>query len=458
MLDLLLPVDLTTTAHRRGALEQALRSAIRTGRLAYGEPLPSSRSLAEDLGLARSTVVAAYEQLVAEGYLTARAGSATIVAHVTTTGPAIGEIELGLPAVDHDFRPGAPDPSSFPRAAWQRSLRRVITESPDSVFGYPDPRGVDELRTALAGHVGRTRSVHADPTALHVFSGFSTALGFIAESLKRRGVDRIAIEDPSLTFHGHIIRLVGVATVPIPVDSEGIDIERLRAADVGAVLVTPAHQYPTGTTMSPARRGELVAWASEHDTVIIEDDYDGEFRYDRRPIGSLQGLAPDRVIYAGTASKSLSPGLCLSWLVVPEQLRRDLISVSAARSRVSAIEQLALADYIERGDFDRHVRHMRARYDQRRQSLAAVLAANADWLRLTDTSAGLHLAATITRTDLDEVVVIDAAERASVGLTGFRTHHRTKAVAPGFAIGFSRPAQHHFPTALERLGEVLRAF
>lgn len=460
MADVQLDIALDAHLGRRAGLEEALRIAIRSGRLAAGAAVPSTRVLASDLGVSRSTVVGAYEQLVAEGYLAARQGSATRVTELQPEPVAETEVDLFGPTPLHDFRPGEPDRSSFPRVRWLKSTRRVLDTAPDSVFGYPDPRGSTELRSMLADHLARTRSVVATTSSLRIVGGYSAGLSFLAEALRHGGVERVGVEDPMLPYHGQLLRLAGVHTVPVALDSNGIDIERLRSADVGAVLVTPAHQYPTGITMTPERRRELVSWARECDTWIIEDDYDGEFRYDRRPLGALQGLAPDRVVYAGTASKSLSSALRLAWLVVPEGLRSDLLRVTHVRAGVSALDQLVLADFIACGELDRHVRQMRGRYRTRSVALREVLAATAPWLHVGEGAAGLHLMAQIDAdlvdADLiDEPTVLGAAAAASVGMSGLITDHRSSAAGAGFAIGFSRPSEHHYREALEHLAEVL---
>lgn len=450
-------LDVAPDGPRRAALEVAIRAAIRSGRLSEGTPLPSSRALADDLGLSRSTVVAAYEQLDAEGYLRAEHGSATRVARFRPPPPIDDEPDLFGPAPLHDFRPGEPDASSFPRTQWLRSVRRVTKDAPDSAFGYPDPRGVAELRSTLAGYLRRTRTVEADRGAIRVVGGYGAGLGFLADMFRRRGVEQIGVEDPTLPMHVQLLRAAGLRTVPIGVDDDGIDVERLRSSDVGAVVVTPAHQYPTGATLTADRRTALVDWARERDAWIVEDDYDGEYRYDRRPVGALQGLAPDRVVYVGTASKSLTPAVRLGWMVVPEALRADLLRVTNVRSMVSTIDQLALGDFIERGDFDRHVRQMRMRYRRRSDALRSALADAAPWLALGDGAAGLHVMARLTNDRLDEATILAASDAASVGLFGLTTHHGSTAAGPGFSIGFSRPSEHHFPTALERLAEVLAA-
>ncbi len=452
-----LDLRITPGTGSRAALETALRDAIRAGRLAPGTTLPSTRTLAVDLGVSRSTVVTTYEQLAAEGYLIARHGSATRVAALHPPAPPSPEYDPFGPAPAHDFRPGEPDPSAFPRARWLRSLRRTITTAPDRAFGYPDPRGIAELRSTVADHLARTRTVVADRPSVHVVAGYGAGLGFLADTFRRRGVERIAVEDPMLPMHTLTLRAAGIETVRVALDADGIDVDALRAARVGAVIVTPAHQYPTTVTMSPRRRTELLAWARDHDAWIVEDDYDGEFRYDRRPIGSLQGLGPDQVIYCGTTSKSLSPALRVGWLVVPEPLRADLLRAINVRSGVSAMDQLALADFIQRGELDRHVRSMRAIYRRRNDALRAVLGDAAPWLDLGSGAAGLHLVARLRCDHVDEATVLAAADDASIGLLGLRTHHRSSAADTGFAIGFSRPPEHHFPTALARLGEMLSA-
>lgn len=414
--------------------------------------MPSSRALAADVGLSRSTVVAAYEQLVAEGYLRAHHGRSTVVADVHAVAIPDDSDVMG-PTPTYDFRPGEPDASAFPRTEWQRSVKRILSSAPDDAFGYPDPRGVPELRATLAEYLARSRTVHADAAAVRVYGGFASALGFIAEALRRRGVTRIGVERPTLPFHVEILRLAGLRTVPVPVDRHGIRVDLLDRMDVGAVVVTPANQYPLGVTLGAQRRTEIVQWARRRGGWIVEDDYDGEFRYDRRPIGALQGLAADRVIYAGTASKSIGPAIRIGWLVVPEPLRHDLFVATHVRAGVSAIDQLALHDFIERGGLDRHLRSMRQRYHARSDRLRALLAAEVSWLELSNPHAGLHLTATSDR--LDEGRALAAAERASVGLFGLATHHGAR-TERGLVIGFSRPSEHAFANGLDRLVDVLR--
>ena len=449
-----LPLELADGSGRRHRLESALREAIRSGRLDPGRTLPSTRALAADLGLARSTVVSAYEQLCAEGYLHAEHGSGTRVAEVSVRRDDADEVDLLGPTPTFDFRPGEPDASSFPRQAWMRSVRRIVTGAPDSVFGYPDPRGLLDLRGELATYLARTRSVEVAAASIRIVGGFVAGLGFIGDALRRSAVENVAVENPALPFHVDVLRLSGVTTVPIPVDDDGIVVEALDDADVGAVVVTPAHQYPTGATMSARRRAQLVAWARRGGAWIIEDDYDGEFRYDRRPIGALQGLAPDRVVYAGTVSKALAPTLRIGWLVVPEGFQAEMMRSIHVRAGVSGLEQLALADFVACGEFDRHIREMRQRDSARSVRLREVLHDTAPWLEPAPASAGLQLMARLRPDGPTEAAVITAAATASVGLMGLETDHGAKWTGPGLTIGFSRPGEHLYPSALERLGAV----
>ena len=439
----------------RAGLEQELRAAIRSGRLAAGRELPSTRSLAADLGLARSTVVSAYEQLAIEGYLTARQGRSTTVASITTLSPAGPDHNPMGEQYQYDFRPGEPALGSFPRRQWQQSMRHVVMQAPDDAFGYGDPRGRVELRRALGDYVARARMVHADTSMLRIYAGFSSSLGFIGETLVRRGARRIAVEQPMLPFHQQILALVGVETVNVPVDPEGIRVDELARHDVQAVLVTPGNQQPLGVTMTSTRRSELVAWAQESDAWIIEDDYDGEFRYDRRPIGALQGLDPDHVLYAGTASKSLGPGLHLSWLVVPPGLRRDLATVTHLRAGVSTLNQLAFADFLERGAYDRHIRGQRRVYGSRREELIAIIN-RVPWAPITSDQAGMHVVANLVQAPVSESTLIERADQAGIGLLGLRTHFAH--TEEGLVINVSRPADHQFRGALVALERLFAEF
>lgn len=441
---------------RRAGLEHALRDAIRSGQLPPGTTLPSTRALAADRGLARATVVAAYENLVAEGYLVTQPGAATSVADLRLPPTSSTQPKTVTKRHRVDFRPGEPDGSLFPRASWARSVRRVLDQAPDELFGYGDHQGHPELRTQLATYLARSRAMFAPPDAISIFGGLSSAFGFLAEMFLRVGVNRVAIEDPSLFVLRDVLALAGTKPIPVPVDRDGIDVAALDRLDVGAVVVTPAHQYPLGPTMAPHRRTQLLEWAHRNDAWIVEDDYDGEFRYDRTPIGSLQGLDPDCVIYAGSASKSLAPALRLSWLALPAALRGPMAAVKHWRGGVSSLEQATLADFIARGELDRHLRHARTLYRQRHNELADRIREDVPWLTTPATEAGLHLTATITN-DINEDDLVRAAAQNSIGLLGLRPHWQGTPTTTGLVLGYSRLSQHRYPLALDQLIAYLRS-
>jgi GntR family transcriptional regulator/MocR family aminotransferase len=377
----------------RAQLERALREAVREGRLQPGTALPSSRALARELATSRGVVVEAYAQLAAEGYLTARQGAATTVAaRPAPEGSAPRAPRApGAPApVLVDFRTGRPDLAGFPRRAWLRALARVLHDAPDAALGYGDPRGAPELRAAVAGYLGRARGALGHPDDVVITAGTVQGLGLVWRALRARGARRVGVEAPGWRAQADSVRAAGLEPVALPVDEAGLSAEPAALA-VDALVLTPAHQFPTGAVLAPERRAALVAWARERGTTLVEDDYDAEFRYDREPVGALQGLAPEHVVYAGSASKTLAPALRLGWLLAPPALAGALAAERARADRGSpALDQLALADLLERGELDRHLRRARRRYRARRAALLAALERELPGARVTGIAAGLH--------------------------------------------------------------------
>ncbi|HLU56315.1 MAG TPA: PLP-dependent aminotransferase family protein [Pseudonocardia sp.] len=445
---------------RGRALEAALREAVRSGRLAPGTRLPGTRSLAADLGLSRGTVVQAFSQLVAEGWLVGVAGSGTVVADVPAVAapaePARRPAPAG-PAAGIDLRPGRPDIAAFPRTPWASAVRRALAGSV-APLDYTDPAGLPALRAALAAHVARTRGVRADPDAVVVTAGFTQGLALLARVAHRLGMRRSAVEDPSFPEHRAVLAAGGLPAVPLPVDDGGADPAALPDGQALALL-TPAHQHPCGVVLAPARRAAVVEWARRCDGIVVEDDYDGEFRYDRQPVGALQPLDPDRVVFAGSASKTLAPGVRVGWLVVPRALRAELAAeMEAFGAWVPAVDQLALADLIARGDYDRHVRRMRLAYRARRQELVARLAA-VGAPAPAGVAAGLHTLVPMGSAEHERRTVA-AAERAGVLLYGLHASgfwHEATPDRPGaLVIGYATPPAHGWRRALDALGELLR--
>lgn len=438
-------------AGRRAQLEDRLRELVRDGTLTDGARLPSSRALAGDLGVSRRLVVEAYAQLLAEGYLRAKAGGGTFVAATV----AVRDPPQQSPhtrALSFDFFPGAPDLASFPRSLWLRAIRDILSKTPPTAFAYPDPRGAPALRHALASYLRRVRGVVADPDSIVVCSGATQGLALLGRVLARQGLSAIAVEDPSLPPHRAVLAYAGLDLKGVHVDEQGIDV---NAIDAPAVLATPAHQCPTGVVLSPSRRAALVEWARAGG-LVVEDDYDAEFRYDRAPLGALQGLAPEHVVYLGTASKTLAPGLRLGWLVLPSSLLGPVIEAKTLDDLGSAtLDQLALARWIDTAAYDRHLRKARRRNRDRRDALISAVGRHLPDAHVSGISAGLHALVQLP-TSFDSQRLIERAAERSVGVYPLATHmiyppRDTDALILGYA-GLSEPA---IDEGIRRLGEVL---
>ncbi|MFI5677610.1 MocR-like pyridoxine biosynthesis transcription factor PdxR [Streptomyces cellulosae] len=395
--EVLLPAASAPARSRGRALRTALREAVRSGRLTAGTRLPSSRDLAADLGVSRGLVTETYEQLTAEGYLRSGRGAGTWVSEaVRAARPRAHDLAPRSPGTRADFLPGSPDLSLFPRAAWAAAQRGVLAELAHQELGYPDPRGLPRLRTALADLLTRRRGVVADPERIVVVSGVTQATALLGFVLRARGVRAVGVEDPGSPQHAELYAAAGVSTVPIPLDDEGLAVGALYGSGVRAVVATPAHQFPTGVAYSARRRAELLDWARSVDGLVLEDDYDGDFRYDRAPVGALQGLDPEHVAYTGSVSKSLAPGLRLGWLLVPDSLVEEVV----ARKRTldlghPSLDQALFARFVERGDHDRHLRRCQRAYRERRDALVAALEEHFPGTEVTGIAAGLHVIAAL---------------------------------------------------------------
>jgi GntR family transcriptional regulator/MocR family aminotransferase len=440
----------------RAQLEGAIRNAIRDGRLAHGTPLPSSRALADDLGVSRGVVVGAYDQLTAEGYLTARVGGVTRVAAWAAVAEPVRPRAREPRAYRFEFRPGIPDVEGFPRSAWTAAVRRAINEAPASTFSYGDPQGERSVRKELAAYLGRVRGVAADPSRVVICSGVTQGLSLVCRVLAARGMTRLAVEDPGWRRGRESVESWGLSAVPVPVDQEGIVVDALEATGAGAVMVTPSHQFPTGVLLSPARRGALAAWARRTNGLIIEDDYDAEYRYDGQPVGTLQGAAADFVVYAGSLSKTLAPALRLAWLVPPAHMVDDLVEAKYSDDWASpGLLQLALGHFIASGSLDRHRRRSRVVYRAKRDRLVHTLTAHAPSIRIEGIAAGLHLLARLPP-GVEEGDVLAAGERHAVRLYGLNDYTASARVHPSsLVLGYGGVPGHGFGAALEALASTL---
>ncbi|HEX3275429.1 MAG TPA: PLP-dependent aminotransferase family protein [Gemmatimonadales bacterium] len=457
-LDLLVSIDRESPRTLGRQIEDQLRQAIREGTLRPGTRLPSTRDLARELGVSRPIVVDAYAQLAGEGYLELRPGTRP---RVTGHGgparrPAIRRPEPAPPP-QYDFRPGLPDLATFPRAAWLRSLREALASMREADFGYTDPHGTEALRLGLGDYLGRVRGVVSDAERVVITSGWVQGRTLLCHALVALGARRIAIEDPCHDEVRVSAASAGLELVPVPVDGEGLRVDRLERTAVDAVLVTPAHQYPTGSVMSGARRGALLEWLRRQGTIAIEDDYDAEFRYDRAPVGALQGMDPQRIVYAGTASKTLAPAMRLGWLVLPPRLLQAVRQQQRlADFGVSRIEQHAFADFLARGELDRHLRRMRAHYRARRDALVEALTDALPEVRVHGIRAGLHVSIQLRDGDRGRAIRDEAARRG-VGLTALSDYYLDRtADSAMLLLGYARCSEPGIRAGVRELAAAVR--
>ncbi|WP_328614162.1 PLP-dependent aminotransferase family protein [Amycolatopsis sp. NBC_00355] len=430
----------------RTGLAAAIRAAIREGRWQPGAAVPSTRALAQDLGVARGTVTRVYADLAAEGYLRTTQGAPTRVATAGALPQSAPRPAPRDPAPRWDLRPGRPDLTAFPRQAWITATRRALLRTPAAAFGYESELGAPELRDTLAAYLARSRGVVADPARIVVCHGYSHAIAVLARALSGLSINEMAFENPSLHMYRDIAAAQGTRVVGVEVDEHGLDVSAL---DSPAVVVTAAHQYPTGVTLAPHRRTQL----ARSGALVLEDDYDGEFRFDHQQVGALQALAPERVIYAGTASKTLAPALRLAWLVLPRSLVEPVRAAMAdSGSHPAILNQLALAELIDSGGYDQHVRRSRAEYRSRR---ARLLAALPETVRPHGIAAGLHLLLMLPPDGPTETEALAACRRRAIGIEGLGSYWMDTNRPGGLIVGYAAPPSHAFPSALQTLLEAL---
>jgi len=435
-----------------------IKQLIRDEVLRAGVRLPSTRQLAEDLAVSRSVVVEAYQQLIAEGWLRSSQRSGTWVAprpeprrEPDGGGPAVRAVRL-------DLRIGGADVTGFPRREWLASLQTVLRRAGRGDLGYPPVAGHPVLRSELVGYLGRVRGVRAAPSQFMVTAGFAQGLSLLCHLLARLGVQAIGLEDPGQPGQRSFVENIGLRAVPVPVDEDGIDVAALAASDARAVLVTPAHQFPTGAPLAMHRRRALLEWAHQVDGLIIEDDYDGEFWFscgERLP--SLQSMDPGRVAYGGSVSKTLAPGLRLGWLCVPAALIGQLERIRERYDLgAGSIDQLAYADFVHTGRLDRHLRRMRARYSSRRRTLAAVLSEHLPDVWLGGSAAGMHGYLRLPPY-LDEQALVAAALRRRVLVHG-AGHYRIsrRRPVPALVVGYATQPRTTLVEAVQMLGAAAR--
>ncbi|MFJ2592685.1 MocR-like pyridoxine biosynthesis transcription factor PdxR [Streptomyces erythrochromogenes] len=442
-----------------------LRAAIADGTLPVGSRLPASRILAAELRVSRGLVTEAYQRLAETGQVAGRGRGGTVVVaapppSAIPTAPSLAPDRGGL--VDAlravpcriDLSPGVPDLTAFPRTAWIQAERRVLAALTPADFGYGNPQGAPALREAVVGWLARNRGIRADPDEVVIVAGVAQALGLLAQVLREQGVHRIAVEDPGSLGARQQLEYGRMETVPVRVDGAGLDVAGLRASGAGAVLLTPAHQFPTGVVLDGERRRDLLAWAAGGG-LVIEDDYDAEHRYDRAPVPALRALMPEGVCYAGSVSKLLAPALRLGWLLVPPRLRDP---VTAAKRYADlgnpVLAQLVLARLMDSGELERHLRFVRRRHRRRRDAMLRAVAERLPGARVHGAAAGLHLTVTFDGARFDDTDLAAAALDL-----GVKTHplswHRHRPGPPGLILGYAAGTAGEIEDGIATLGTAL---
>lgn len=450
----------TGPAHAR--LARALRDAIRGGSLPAGSRLPPSRAMASELGCSRWVVTEAYAQLAAEGYLAATVGSGTRVRHLE---PEEARAPRGTvpsspatqPAASADMAPGLPDLRHFPMRRWMSAVRTAAAAMASADLGYPDPLGHPQLRQVLAEYLVRVRGARADAASLTITAGATDATGLLCRVLRTHGHTAVACEDPGWHRMRDVAAAAGLRIVPVPVDDQGLRADLLhRDAEVRAVIVSPAHQFPTGVVLSPERRALLLSWAERRDGLIIEDDYDAEFRYDRRPVGAVQGAGRSAVALVGSATKTLAPALGIGWMATPPAWTPRVRAAIVRSSGPPVLEQLAFAEFVRSGSYDRHLRVARIRYRARRDAIVSALAEHLPGSRVLGVAAGLHLLVRLPQ-GTDAAAVVSQAAAAGVRVANLDTYRFRGAPGdPCVVIGYGNLGDHQARDAVALLASAVR--
>jgi GntR family transcriptional regulator/MocR family aminotransferase len=437
----------------RAALGRTLRGAIREGSLRPGARLPSSRRLADHLGVSRGVTSDVYAQLSAQGYIVVADRSAPVVADLLAEPveprPAAAEAK---PA-EIDLSTWAPDTTLFPARDWLSAITKTLRGLPSRSLDYGDPRGEATLRTTLSDHLGRTRGVIADPELIVVVQGARQAMDIVTRILALHGETRMAVEDPSQTIPRLQMGVVGIEPVGCPVDEHGIVVD--PSLDAAALIVTPAHQFPTGVVMSGERRREVIAWARGRDAIVIEDDYDAEFRYDREPVRALQGLDPERVAYTGSVAKTFAPALRLGWLVIPARFADEAAEMKRwLDSSSPRVDQLALARMIDNGDWDRHIRRARSVYHIRRDRVTEALARHLPKLEVSGVTAGLHVVVRL-EPEVDDQAVAATARKLGVEVLPLSDFAMSPPERGGLLIGYGHTHESAIDRAVRRVAKAI---
>lgn len=462
------------------------RAAIADGRLAIGSRLPATRQLASELQVSRGVVTEAYQRLTEDGHVSGRgrAGTIVVAAPIGTssvaserstaapgrartgrpTRPAPALDEPGLEIFDAmraveariDLTPGVPDLAAFPRAAWLKAERAVLTDLSASAFGYGDPAGTPALRLAVANWLARNRGIKADPADLIIVAGVSQAIGLIAQVLGKEGITELAVEDPGSLGSRQHLQLWGMRTPPIPVDADGLRVDVLRNSGASAVMVTPAHQFPTGVVLDGERRRELMQWATDGG-LIVEDDYDAEHRYDRPPVPALRAMLAEHVIYTGSVSKLLAPALRIGWMLPPPKYREALVGAKRlADLGNAALPQLVIAHLMESGELERQLRYVRRRHRVRRDAMIDAISNYLPTATVHGAAAGLHLTITFDDADWSDLTLASAALEQGVK-TQPLSWHCQQPLAPGLVLGYAARTPSEITEGIATIGEVLAA-